>query len=407
MPEFPAPVFIHSLFRSGSTYVFDVFRKSPSGYWCYQEPENELLLQLALSPKDPISDNRLANILLRHPKLDQPYFAEFMPIRHQIANVFRKRFPFDTYFLPHKDEEPDLRSYIELLIDSAQGRPMMQFCRSSGRMEWFRNNFKAQNIFLWRKPRDQWWSYKVTPYFNTANLLILNARYVPPVFEEIRNMLQFKQYHDPSLQREFAYFEGHGLNAADSYFLFFSLWYHAMHEGHCDEQVVISMDALSSSKPYRLETLDRLTSVGVDGINFDSCKVPNYQFLDFDAAFFAPIEERVFQLFRTHGYDDSVPQITKNLYSLKMSSKNSNEKSDMEELLKLSHKNVSELIVIKQINWYQQMEIERLTLIECELSSIYNSIAWKIIAPVLQLFWRSRTIIRNFKKRRENNSSTL
>jgi hypothetical protein len=37
------PIFVHSLFRSGSTYLFEVFRRSPDGYWCYQEPLNEHL----------------------------------------------------------------------------------------------------------------------------------------------------------------------------------------------------------------------------------------------------------------------------------------------------------------------------------------------------------------------------
>jgi len=40
--ETELPIYIHSLFRAGSTYLFHVFRRSKAGYWCYQEPLHEV-----------------------------------------------------------------------------------------------------------------------------------------------------------------------------------------------------------------------------------------------------------------------------------------------------------------------------------------------------------------------------
>ena len=42
-----SPVVIRSLFRSGSTWLFGVFRRAEAGYWCYQEPFNEGLCGLS------------------------------------------------------------------------------------------------------------------------------------------------------------------------------------------------------------------------------------------------------------------------------------------------------------------------------------------------------------------------
>ena len=45
------PIFIHSLFRSGSTYLFKLCRSSPAGYWCYQEPLHEAVLAANEDPR--------------------------------------------------------------------------------------------------------------------------------------------------------------------------------------------------------------------------------------------------------------------------------------------------------------------------------------------------------------------
>jgi len=66
-------LFIHSLFRSGSTYVWNAFRRSPKGYWCYQEPLHETVLALEKAPMELLAfDTNEETKYLRHPKLDKP-----------------------------------------------------------------------------------------------------------------------------------------------------------------------------------------------------------------------------------------------------------------------------------------------------------------------------------------------
>lgn len=393
MAESPPPVFIHSLFRSGSTYLFDVFRQSSAKYWCYQEPENEMLLHLT-DTADSITDTARVNATLRHPQLDRPYLAEFVPIREEVAHLFSRHFPYDSFFLTETDAEPDLRRYLELLIMRAQGRPVLQFCRSTGRIGWLRRNFTARHLFLWRHPWDQWWSYKVAPYFDTANLLILNANTVPPVFQEIRDVLGFQPYHDTTLEREFAFFDSHRLTAADSYLLFFALWYHAMQEGLCSADVVIGIDALSRSAEYRQQTLGRLADCGINGIDFSGCRIYQGYFHDKDAAFFDPIEEKVVRLFAAHGYSET---IAGHIAELRSFLPRLDEPAWEEEILRLREmfkEQGAEAVRTRHLIWAQRLEIERLMRCETELLSIYRSRPWKILHPLLLVFWKLRARFR-------------
>ncbi|MEB3269953.1 MAG: hypothetical protein VKJ09_15540, partial [Leptolyngbya sp.] len=48
-----SPVFVHSLFRSGSTYIYNAFQKveTPASFFCFQEPLNELVVAMRDAPE--------------------------------------------------------------------------------------------------------------------------------------------------------------------------------------------------------------------------------------------------------------------------------------------------------------------------------------------------------------------
>ncbi len=75
-----APIFIHSLFRTGSTYLFHVFRRCVGHYWCYQEPLHEVIRYAATAPEHLLQLNAESGSRLRHPVLERPYFWEFFQI---------------------------------------------------------------------------------------------------------------------------------------------------------------------------------------------------------------------------------------------------------------------------------------------------------------------------------------
>jgi hypothetical protein len=291
-----APIFIHSLFRAGSTYVFNCFRRSTQQYWCYQEPLNEFLLNSS-SPAMLLQPPQENIKYLRHPELERPYFYEFHELAEQIEKKYRPEFPYENYFSNEIEATDLLNKYLKLLIDEAKGRPVLQECRTCGRVEVIKKCLKGKHIFLWRNPWDQWWSYKIDSYFDICNLQILSASSAPPLFIELRQMLNFCPVNS-----DVENLQGQRLDADNSYMLFFVLWCHSMLEARpkCDYE--INIDSLSLDKSYRDSVITRLEAGSITRIDFSDCSVPMGIYGPEDRAFFQEIEEQVYELFALHGY---------------------------------------------------------------------------------------------------------
>src|SRR5262249_32839690 len=67
-------------------------------------------------------------------------------------------------FMDEDSWAPAMKRYVEVLIDSAAGRPVLQFTRVDSRLPWLRRHFpRAKVVHLYRHPRDQWCSSLVKP----------------------------------------------------------------------------------------------------------------------------------------------------------------------------------------------------------------------------------------------------
>ncbi len=398
------PIFIHSLFRSGSTYLFEVFRRSQSGYWSYQEPDNEILLHFADDPTLLLNTTDSMNTVLRHPKLDKPYLAEFVPIGSEITKYFRKEFAYDSFFLSEKDDAPDLRSYFDMLIDRANGRPVLQCCRTTGRMKWIRRNFNAIHLFLWRNPWDQWWSYKVSSYFDMTNLMILNARLLPPAFQEIRRTVGFNEFHSDLINDEIVHFDSQNLDAPQNYFVFYALWLHAMHEGLETADVILSIDGLSSSVGYRQEKLEQLKKIGVTGLDLSDCTIHEGWFGEADSSFFHDIERRIHDIFRRHGYSekrlDRIAQMREEL-AFFTSDKSVTDipqmvKADLERVRQVVRNQESNISELKRTIINLRKEVARITInleeSNAKLDAIHNSLPWRTAAPFVKIYRKTRSL---------------
>ena len=91
-------IFIHSLFRSSSTYLFNVFRESSDLYYCYQEPDSEQLVSIDTNPNKLLTfDNKLTSHL-RHPSLEKSYFEEIYQLKEHLTNLYSVAFSFEDFF---------------------------------------------------------------------------------------------------------------------------------------------------------------------------------------------------------------------------------------------------------------------------------------------------------------------
>ncbi len=288
------PIFIHSLFRSGSTYLSNVFRRSSTGYWCFQEPLHELAFFCRENPAGLQEDHGETKAqLLRHPKVDGSYFKELLECWPIWKDAIKKPIIYDAYF-GGKNEDIGI-AYWRSLAEAAHGRSVFQECRTAGRIGAIKSQMGGSHIYLWRNPWDQWWSYKVTPYFEVANQLIIHARNVPKPMQSLLAAFDLPVYEENDLAGEFAFYGEIPFTSEQSYQVFYLLWCLGMHEGLEHADLMLDIDRLSDSAEYQSKTQARLKEVGIDGIDFSDCRVPQGRYLEKEQAFFVPLEERVHQ----------------------------------------------------------------------------------------------------------------
>lgn len=288
----PSPIFIHSLFRSGSTYVFEVFRRSDAGYWVYQEPLHETTFAAANNPEDLLTGfGEPETKLNRHPRLSSGYFQELYDAWPAWKENITEQMVYRNYF---ESKETKLGvGFWESLIGSAKGRPVFQECRTSGRIKAIKKALGGSHIYLWRNPWDQWWSYKINNYFNTANQLIIHADNAPAPLKLMLRALNLPFCAQQDLGEAFAFYRHRPLTSEQSYLVFYMLWCLALLEGANNADLLVNIDRLSESQVYQSEVLNKLSELDIQDINFSDCCVPQGFYSKDHQTFFAAAESRV------------------------------------------------------------------------------------------------------------------
>ena len=86
----PTIFFVHSLFRSGSTYVYNSLKQS-GVYHVYHEPMHEVIASLSNSWDELARRKDQLKTILRHQFLIGGYFDEFFHLLPGIKEVFDPR----------------------------------------------------------------------------------------------------------------------------------------------------------------------------------------------------------------------------------------------------------------------------------------------------------------------------
>lgn len=298
-----APIFIHSLFRAGSTYLFNVFRCSDRGYWCYQEPLHEVAFFCRENPSGLQEGHGEAKAqLLRHPQIDGSYFRELLETWPAWKDAINEQIIYNAYF---SDGEDIGIAYWRTLADAARGRPVFQECRTAGRIRTIKVQMGGRHIYLWRNPWDQWWSYKVTPYFDVTSQLTLRASHPPQPVQHMLAALHLPVYEGKDLAEAFAFYGERPLTSEQSYLAFYLLWCLALREGIRYADLLINIDRLSDSLEYQTEVRNRLERSGIEGLDFSNCRVPQGRYLEREYAFFHALEGQVHQWLLSGGWSQS------------------------------------------------------------------------------------------------------
>lgn len=143
----PRPIFVTARFRSGSTFLWLIFRNIP-GVTAYYEPLNPARwFSLSADHKIDPSHKRVTD-----------YRAEYEGMA-DLAQWFRDDWASRYLHMDRTHYDPDLYRYIHELIRRAPGRAVLQFNRVDFRLDWLRANFpEAQILHVYRNPREQWMS---------------------------------------------------------------------------------------------------------------------------------------------------------------------------------------------------------------------------------------------------------
>lgn len=180
----PKAVFIHSSFRTSSTWLWQAFRNDPRAY-AYCEVFHE---ELSFMRIDEIEQHRYDSWPSNHPP-GAPYFLEYAALMKPEGGVLHHRREFALgQFIPAKGLlgplSPETFPYISGLIDYAvreQRVPVLTCCRSLGRIRSLKREFGGWHIFLCRNLVQQWMSYfaqhqRGNDYFinSVAEILRLN-----------------------------------------------------------------------------------------------------------------------------------------------------------------------------------------------------------------------------------------
>lgn len=157
-----APIFIHSSWRTSSTWFWSKFRQLPSTL-AFFEPFNQFFNTITAEQALAFSHKIWGS---RHSPTE-PYCYEYLPLIRRSGGVrlFKASFPFE-WFIPNGGLRGKLRPeevrYLALLLREARYRgrvPVFGFCRSLGRMAALKDAYGGLNIFLLRNLWRQWMSY--------------------------------------------------------------------------------------------------------------------------------------------------------------------------------------------------------------------------------------------------------
>ncbi len=275
------PVFIHSIFRSGSTYLWNKFR-STGKFWAYHEPFHEVLLALEIRDQKKIFGTPLEEHtkFLGHPPTDKHYFWEYFTINSKVP-AFQKEFTLDFFCINPDEGKEDLKDYLYFLIGYSPLRPVFKFTRSSMRSGWMKKHFDAVNIYLLRHPRFQFESYqshlnKGNPYFHTMTLMTIGKNQDKnSLFAELSSRYNIPRNDSVNFKDEMAWYTNEvlpHLKTKELYVLFYGIWLCSLIENLRIHAIFFNIDAVDASPEEKQRMTAELKHYNID-LDLSDCSI--------------------------------------------------------------------------------------------------------------------------------------
>lgn len=288
-----APIFVNSLFRSASTYIYNAFLRAESEkYFCFQEPLHEAVWLNRNTPGDlNISDTAGMQRSLHHPEMSRGYYDSMIETHDAWRKLIKDDFGYANAF--ETENVADEVKFFKALAKASTARPVFQECRLSWRAGALKSQLDGIYIHLWRNPRDQWWSYKTTPYFSGASRLLASAQNRPQLVQWALDVGDIPLIPDGGLQERLDFATVTPPAPEASYRLHYAMWIESQRHLNETADIDISIDCLSEEESYRDTILSQLEAHGVSGLDFSDCSISRAEFSHDEYEFFEHIEKSV------------------------------------------------------------------------------------------------------------------
>jgi hypothetical protein len=299
------PIFVHSMFRTGSTYLFQCFRRASNDegrplYYTFYEAIHEIVWMARETPDvfTAIEGDGQMQKLLRH-SAEGHYFSELEETREGWKNVITEKILYDGAFGTTAADAT--AAFFRALAQASPRRPTFHECRTAHRIGAIAERVEATHLYLWRNPWDQWWSTRTTEYFDLAHMLALNTSAPPPAVLGLRHLAALAPCRDVTIEQQFAFYRSRPWTSEESYAAFYGLWLLALDEADRHADVMLSIDRLTVSDDECNAAAEQLAKLGIGGIELSDARAPRMQFTQGDAEFFDPIERRVEDVLESTG----------------------------------------------------------------------------------------------------------
>jgi hypothetical protein len=280
------PVFIHSLFRTGSTYLWNKFRRH-GDYRCYYEPLNQVLGKIDTQNPYIWAYDANTSGRLNHPAIDKHHLWEYKDLLipgQTGVPYFKKSFSFDDFC--NNDANPDLKKYIDFLLAGAGAKtPLLQFNRTALRIQWFKTHYPdVIHIYLVRNPRHQFHSYlsmqqsERLDIFLAMDLLTVSINRNWQYFKPLAERIPLLEYHSGLFEDEQQVYSQllPLYSDKEKYYIFYFTWFSSLLENAFYNDFILNIDLLSANPDYRRKVLERFEAMGIQGIDFADAAIGKY-----------------------------------------------------------------------------------------------------------------------------------
>ncbi len=296
----PGAVYLHSTWRSSSTYVWAKFRdRAP--YWALFEPLAE---HLAVADDAVLAGFRWWPAS-NHPVLDRPYQDEFRPLLKPGGGVpgFPTEDVYGRYLLDEDADCPALAAYFAGLTGLARqiGRiPVFGLVRSSQRIGWFRRHCPGVHIGIRRDPRRVFLSClrlaaDGNRYFLDRPMVILGRNRDDPRLAMLKGLVRPAPADLPR-ERLDDYYAAQARQAEPA--TLFTIFYvlsrlgGAEMDAHCD--FVLDVDGVAADADRAREAERRIAELTGAALSFADCRPNSYEDeYGWSAPFFDDFETRI------------------------------------------------------------------------------------------------------------------